>query len=1163
MSEPKAGLRAKLRKLNKWHVATLFVVIFGIIGGGLLILTRALTSSVAYHTSALAYVAQDNPTTSYANPTVFYTKGGTKTSPDGKRSYLKFTVPVQAGNVSVSHAYVMLYTQTDNANGFGIRQIASNDWDPTSITYQNAPTVGAEIGSSKATVNHWQLVDVSSYVKAAGTYSFAVWPKDTQLITYSNNGATAPQLVVTLSSPDDTTPPTSVAMLIPKSGDTVSGTEYFDGYAKDDVGVTKVEFFVDGKSIGTAKATYYGYIIYNAATNTYGYDSKQLSDGSHSVYVVASDAAGNHTQSASVSFTVKNTAPPPSASIRATFYYPWFPETWGSTSNPFTNYHPVLGYYSSDDASVISRHINEMTYAGFDAAIASWWGQGQHSESTRIPALLNNANNNSNGKNLKWALYYEKESTGDPAVSEITSDLGYIKNHYASNANYLKINSKPVIFVFTDGGDDCSMAQRWHDANANEGFYVVLKVFNNYTTCQYQPDGWHQYGPASATDSQGKYSYTVSPGYYKKGDVSARLPRLDATTWAANIDKMTTSGAQFQLVTTFNEWGEGTAVEPADGSNGWASASGYGTYIDILHQKLNSGGTTTDTTPPSVPANLTATTPTGSTPRIDLSWSASTDTGGSGLKDYEVYRNNTLLSTTTQTSFSDTGVAFGTSYDYFVKAVDNASNRSAASNTVTASPQQVTDATAPSTPGSFSAALSSDKNVHLSWTASTDTGGSGLKGYVIARNSTVIASPAANATSFDDTSTIYSTQYTYTIAAVDNAGNTSPSASASVTTPTSPADTQAPDVPTAAAKVVSTTQVTISWNAVQDNPKTGSASGVKGYKVFRDGNQIADVAAPSTSTNDGPTNFVSGQTYKYTVLAYDVAGNQSAQSATSSVVPNPVISSGGRCANTPTGNKIDTIVVISEENKSWSSVGGVGFGSSMPYVHALASECGFFQNDTEVDTNNNSATQYVGAWTGFGPNVTNVSDDCSPSSSCSYTGNNIFRVFRNASIPHREYVEGSTSTCSAAGNAAKHIPDMYMWEPTDKANCNNEVLPLSQFSFANPPTGYTFITPTLCNDGHDCGVSTVDQWLSDPSHLPALFNSSAYKAGKVLVELWWDEDHPRPNLFACWSCKQFNSTVDPKYSGESLLWLNLLGAPSSNLGGISSATDIRNILGTP
>jgi hypothetical protein len=43
---------------------------------------------------------------------------------------------------------------------------------------------------------------------------------------------------------------------------------------------------------------------------------------------------------------------------------------------------------------------------------------------------------------------------------------------------------------------------------------------------------------------------------------------------------MVASHEPLQLVTTFNEWGEGTAVESA---TEWASPSGYGAYLDALH----------------------------------------------------------------------------------------------------------------------------------------------------------------------------------------------------------------------------------------------------------------------------------------------------------------------------------------------------------------------------------------------------------------------------------------------------------------------------------------------------------------------------------------------------------------------------------------------------
>src|SRR5207237_6485229 len=54
----------------------------------------------------------------------------------------------------------------------------------------------------------------------------------------------------------------------------------------------------------------------------------------------------------------------------------------------------------------------------------------------------------------------------------------------------------------------------------------------------------------------------------------------DLPRWRQAIRNMIASRAPFQLITTFNEWGEGTAVESADE---WASPSGYGAYLDALH----------------------------------------------------------------------------------------------------------------------------------------------------------------------------------------------------------------------------------------------------------------------------------------------------------------------------------------------------------------------------------------------------------------------------------------------------------------------------------------------------------------------------------------------------------------------------------------------------
>jgi hypothetical protein len=268
--------------------------------------------------------------------------------------------------------------------------------------------------------------------------------------------------------------------------------------------------------------------------------------------------------------------------IRAAFYYPWFPEAWNQQGiYPYTNYAPTFGFYNLSIPGIIQAQVNAMLYAHIEVGIASWWGQGTNTDN-RMPALLSATADNA----FKWSIYYEPEGQGDPDVSAITSDLTYIQDQYSNDPGYLRIDNRFVVFVYADATDGCDMVDRWHQANTVNA-YIVLKVFPGYQACLNQPDGWHQYAPANSVDSQGQYSYTISPGFWKVGE-NPRLVR-NLSVWRQSIRNMIASGADFQLITTFNEWGEGTSVESAEE---WVTLSGYGAYLDALH---NDGVVTTST----------------------------------------------------------------------------------------------------------------------------------------------------------------------------------------------------------------------------------------------------------------------------------------------------------------------------------------------------------------------------------------------------------------------------------------------------------------------------------------------------------------------------------------------------------------------------------------
>lgn len=450
------------------------------------------------------------------------------------RAYLRFNVSGITTGTVVNKITLRIYANSHSNGGFSVRKVADNNWQENQIDYNNAPATGDEVGTSKSfNANGWANVDVTPLLKADGTFSIALVGIDHTAINLASreSGSHAPQLVIettTVSTPVPTTAPSktaapsATATLLPPA--TVT-------------------------PLASATAT-----LLPSATKTVG----------------PTATAGADYQ--------------PAFPIRAAFYYPWFPEAWNQQGfNPFTNYTPSLGFYDSGSVSVIQNHIRAMTYGNIKAAILSWWGQGSKTDQ-RVATILS-ATPGSSNPNFRWSIYYENESMGDPAVSQLQSDIAYIGDHYGKDASFLRINGKFVIFVYSDGNDACGMADRWAQANNALGnpAYVVLKVFAGYRTCASQPNSWHQYSPAVPTDDQKGYSYAISPGFWKKGD-AVRLAR-NLSTWVADVKAMVTANEPWQLVTTFSEWGEGTSVESAQE---WASASGYGQYLDALHDNGNS-----------------------------------------------------------------------------------------------------------------------------------------------------------------------------------------------------------------------------------------------------------------------------------------------------------------------------------------------------------------------------------------------------------------------------------------------------------------------------------------------------------------------------------------------------------------------------------------------
>ena len=257
---------------------------------------------------------------------------------------------------------------------------------------------------------------------------------------------------------------------------------------------------------------------------------------------------------------------------------------------------------------------------------------------------------------------------------------------------------------------------------------------------------------------------------------------------------------------------------------------------------------------------------------IDLSWTASTDSGGPGVAGYYIIRNGQIIASTTGTTFQDLTTLPLTSYNYEIQAYDSGtpSLTSGDSNAIS----QTTPIN-PSRPPKFNVSSTQPNAVDLSWNISSESSGPGVAGYYIYRDgATTPTYTVTNCTvspcSFTDTTGISpDTTYTYTIASFDSATPIDvsfPSDPASVTTPTG-VTYPPPNAPVITSVANQTDgSVKINWSAAT-SPTGGD--GIGGYNVYRTYDGVTTEIDTTTRLVYGDSTVQPDTSYTYYVEAID------------------------------------------------------------------------------------------------------------------------------------------------------------------------------------------------------------------------------------------------------------------------------------------------------
>ena len=378
-------------------------------------------------------------------------------------------------------------------------------------------------------------------------------------------------------------------------------------------------------------------------------------------------------------------------------------------------------------------------------------------------------------------------------------------------------------------------------------------------------------------DSTGQVMYGVHPYYLNNGEpwwnqqwgyLTSTVPVI-ATEWnyhAVDCDTPKATLAQ-RLMTYLQDHRVGLLAHAFDVPGGTITRDWSWSPTDCATAEGGSGrvvkdyfaGQTDEPTPlgPCPVLSVMATTPT----RVELAWQSARGP----VESFQVLRDGIVLAATPDLNHSDSSVEPGHSYTYACRAVDAQGQPGPLSDEVTVTTPTELDTTLPTAPTHLEAVAASDGRVDLMWEAATDE--NGVARYRVSRDGVVIDETSGLVLS--DLSVEESTTYSYTVAAVDAAGNVGPESDpAGATTPAAP-DTSPPSAPTGlAATAPNSNRVELSWQ-----PSTDDA-GVTGYVLRRNG----VVLTQTTQTGYADLSLQPGATYDYVVQAVDAAGNASTAS---------------------------------------------------------------------------------------------------------------------------------------------------------------------------------------------------------------------------------------------------------------------------------------------
>jgi hypothetical protein len=266
----------------------------------------------------------------------------------------------------------------------------------------------------------------------------------------------------------------------------------------------------------------------------------------------------------------------------AIFYYPWYGtptadggwQHWNQNNHQppadlYSRYYPAQGPYSSSDPRVVAQEMAQISAAGIDEVVISWWGRGSV-EDQRLPLVISAARRHGLVVGIHLEPYQGR------SIATVAQDLAYFatlgvpdvyvyhpRDFSASDWAAMRAQT-PLEIRLLAGTELVGFAAAAHF----DGIYTY--DFNTYNGSKFirlctQAHALHLVcGPS------------VGPGYNgtRAGETSGNRPRAHGATYDRLWSAALAASPDLVTITSYNEWGEGTQIEPAQARPGYASYDG-------------------------------------------------------------------------------------------------------------------------------------------------------------------------------------------------------------------------------------------------------------------------------------------------------------------------------------------------------------------------------------------------------------------------------------------------------------------------------------------------------------------------------------------------------------------------------------------------------------